>query len=217
MILEFLGALSRTIVGGTLVASSLTKAGGLEAFAAVLRSFPITRWIAKGQRVPRVIAAAIIAGEGISGLAFFLGLRLPWSGFAVVALLGAFSIGVALVLLRGESVSCGCFGSSSAKVSLATLARNLLLIAVATIGTANATISLDSVRAGSASTDDYLAAMMGTISIAVLLAVSVSFSQVRRSPHYMKPPGGFSSEPSIGAVWDGPALDQGGIGPEERS
>jgi putative oxidoreductase len=58
----------------------------------------------------------------------------PWrraGAAAASTLLVVFTVAVASAVARGMDVSCGCFGASSDKVSYATIARDLALVAAA--------------------------------------------------------------------------------------
>ncbi|MGL4340193.1 MAG: MauE/DoxX family redox-associated membrane protein [Rhodoglobus sp.] len=96
----------------------------------------------------RIVACAVIFAElfiflclstGLMFSAFnifdiFSWLLLVFGFGAAVVLLGAFTFGQAVVVRRGRSVSCGCFGRSSSTVGPVSLVRNAILIAVALLG-----------------------------------------------------------------------------------
>ena len=55
----------------------------------------------------------------------------PWTALAALALLAAFTAAIAVHLVRGQRVPCGCFGETSARpVSMVTVSRNLALCAL---------------------------------------------------------------------------------------
>ena len=81
-----------------------------------------------------MVAAGIVAGEWLAG-----GLILIGGGFSRIGLLLASALFVSLtlvvvvVLARGMSVRCNCFGASQQRISGFDLVRNLLLIAAACV------------------------------------------------------------------------------------
>lgn len=76
-------------------------------------------------------AVSVIAAELLVGVALLIPSTARWGAIAALALLAGFSAAVSVVLSRGESVSCNCFGSLSEEpVTRATLARNACLAAV---------------------------------------------------------------------------------------
>lgn len=65
----------------------------------------------------------------------WIGPARPAVGVALVAMLGAFTALLLRSLLVGEEADCGCFGSAAPeKVSWFSVARNLVLIALAVMG-----------------------------------------------------------------------------------
>lgn len=58
----------------------------------------------------------------VTGLCLFLGIAERAAATWGIVLFGLFSAAQSIVLLRGDNVSCGCFGLASAQVSLASLA-----------------------------------------------------------------------------------------------
>jgi uncharacterized membrane protein YphA (DoxX/SURF4 family) len=88
--------------------------------------------------VPRALAPAGAAALPVAELAVAVAL-IPvatawWAGLAALALLVAFTAALAIGLLRGVEAECHCFGAvSSRPVGPATLVRNLVLVALATL------------------------------------------------------------------------------------
>jgi hypothetical protein len=81
------------------------------------------------------IAVCLPPTELVVAAALLVGPR-PWAragALAAAALLGVFNVGVAQVLVRGINISCGCFGGSSGPVNGWTLARDLALLAGASV------------------------------------------------------------------------------------
>lgn len=88
-----------------------------------------------GMPAPRLAAAAVTAAEAALALALLVWHDRAWPSGTALALLGAFTVAVAVNLRRGRAVPCPCFGASERPVSGATLIRNGWLAAVAVIGT----------------------------------------------------------------------------------
>lgn len=77
-------------------------------------------------------AATLPAIELVLGVTLIAGTR-PWvraAALATGALMLIFTMAVIAVLTRGINISCGCFGTGSGPVTLLTVARDILLVAV---------------------------------------------------------------------------------------
>jgi len=78
---------------------------------------------------PRRLAAVIPWVEVAVGALLVTSAGLPWTALAAAGLLTAFTVMVALRLVLGQAVPCGCFGETSPRpVGLDTLARNAVLL-----------------------------------------------------------------------------------------
>src|ERR1700744_6723112 len=64
-------------------------------------------------RFARVAAAGVVAAELLVAVALLIPSTARWGAVAGLVLLASFSAAVAVVLRRGESVACNCFGSLS--------------------------------------------------------------------------------------------------------
>jgi peroxiredoxin len=83
-------------------------------------------------RFASVAAAGVVAAELLVAVALLIPSTARWGAVAGLVLLASFSAAVAVVLRRGESVACNCFGSLSEEpVTGATLVRNACLAALA--------------------------------------------------------------------------------------
>lgn len=92
-----------------------------KAFGAPARLIPMLPW------VEIVLGALLVSGVG-----------LPWTAVAAAALLGGFTLLVAVRVRRGDAVPCGCFGETSpAPVGADTVLRNLLLVVLAVMAAAD--------------------------------------------------------------------------------
>jgi hypothetical protein len=77
------------------------------------------------------IAWIVMAGEAIVGLSLVLGVRADILLVLAIGLLTAFTCAAASVLIRGQRVTCGCFGGSRELVSARSVVRLIAMIAVA--------------------------------------------------------------------------------------
>ena len=95
-------------------------------------------------RVPSALSRPVVVRAlPYAELALGLALLLTWGwllavvGAVATALFVAYTVLVARVLQTGDSVECHCFGSLGGdRVTPATLARNLVLVALAALATA---------------------------------------------------------------------------------
>ena len=85
--------------------------------------------------VPRPVAGALPRYELVLGALLVAGVGLPWTAYVALGLLAAFTVAVAVHLVRGDPIPCGCFGESSPMpVGRDTLLRNLVLCWLAWAG-----------------------------------------------------------------------------------
>lgn len=121
-----------------LLAAAVGKSMRFGAFRDSLAdSFPILK-----HRGGPLIAAAILLGEWSAALMMLAGGALSRAGLTLVFGLFVFLTAiVALVLAKGMSVRCNCFGASQQRISGYDLARNLLFIAAAGFGLSGASAS----------------------------------------------------------------------------
>ena len=121
---------ARLILGVVFVAAGTAKltVAGRRSFERALRGFGV------GPRLARPVAAAVPPFEVVLGSLLLAGLATRAAALAVLALLVVFSAAVGRVLVRGESVDCGCFGAAAARqVGPGTLLRNLVLATLAAV------------------------------------------------------------------------------------
>jgi uncharacterized membrane protein YphA (DoxX/SURF4 family) len=113
---------ARVGLGAVFVASGLLKVRDRE-WPAVARAFGAPGWA-----VPVLPWAEVVVGA-------LLGAQLWPAALVAAALLAVFTGAAAGHLARGHRVPCGCFGSavSSRPIGPGTIARNLVLLAVAVV------------------------------------------------------------------------------------
>lgn len=93
---------------------------------------------AAGFGAPAWLVPVVPWAELVLGALLAAGVGHPWSALAAGGLLAAFTGAVALRLRRGEPVPCGCFGETSPRpVGADTLARNVVLLALAAVAVAS--------------------------------------------------------------------------------
>lgn len=104
----------------------------LVAGAAKLRQ-PVWPATAAAFGAPRWLAVVLPWAEVATGSLLVTAVGLPWTAMVAAGLVGVFTSAVALRLLLGLAVPCGCFGETSPRpVGVDTLVRNLVLLAAAT-------------------------------------------------------------------------------------
>ncbi len=131
------------------------------------------------QRFASLTAAGVVSVELLVAVALLIPSSARWGAIAALVLLAGFSLAVAVVLSRGESVVCNCFGSLTERpVGRATLARNLGLAAIAIF------IALGARRSGELTLADPFTALglrgslavAGAVIVLLLLAASLSLN-----------------------------------------
>lgn len=104
MLPEPLGIIAGTAIGVILVAAGASKLSSVEQWRASARDMGVATWISG--LVPWV--------EIVLGGAVIARIALPWSAWAVVAVLVGFTVVILRQLMRGYRPGCGCFGQRSA-------------------------------------------------------------------------------------------------------
>src|SRR5262245_17156742 len=119
--------LLRIVLGGLLVAAGALKLGDPTAFANEITNYRFLPSLAPW------LAATLPAVEIALGVLLVVA-PIGWRRAAAVAAAGLmllFTVAVTQVVVRGINVDCGCFGGNSGPVTLLTVARDLLLLAMA--------------------------------------------------------------------------------------
>ena len=82
----------------------------------------------------RVIAVALPPIEVTVAVLLAVGLALRVVSFVVAAMLAAFIVAVAINLVRGRDIDCGCFGTvAQRRITWVTVLRNAALLAMAAL------------------------------------------------------------------------------------
>ncbi|MDI6803796.1 MAG: MauE/DoxX family redox-associated membrane protein [Bacteroidota bacterium] len=109
---KFLTYASRVVVGFVLIMASVPKVAEPAAFAKSIQAYQI---------LPpffiNVFAISIPWLELVIGIFLIFGLLLRGSSLLSAILFAAFSVLIAVSLLRGLSIDCGCFGLDGAPLS----------------------------------------------------------------------------------------------------
>jgi putative oxidoreductase len=117
----------RIVLGALLVVAGALKLGDPTAFANEITNYRFLPALAPW------LAATLPVVEVVLGLAL-VAAPIGWrraAALAALGLLAVFTVAVAQVVARGINVDCGCFGGNSGPVTLLTVARDLVLVAMA--------------------------------------------------------------------------------------
>jgi putative oxidoreductase len=116
---------TRLVLGFIFVYASIEKISQPEEFARAIANYHLLPTAAVN------LAAVILPWvELLVGLFLILGLLTRASSLLTISLLGLFTIAIAISLARGLDISCGCFGTSSArKVGWSALGEDVAMLA----------------------------------------------------------------------------------------
>src|SRR5258708_10709426 len=96
-----------TAIGTLLIWTAVVKTRFFADFHASVQGYGFI----EGRLWVKGVSVSIIAAEFSIGVALMTGRFLPWPAIAGLALLGGFTLAVAIALLTGKSaISCGCVG-----------------------------------------------------------------------------------------------------------
>lgn len=119
----------RVLLGGVFVVAGFSKAGHADVFAAQIAGFRLLP-----QPVIAPLALVLPYLEMLLGGYLIVGLFTRTSAWIAVALLGIFDAAIASAVVRGLTVSCGCFGPNDTTVTTwAEVARDAVLVVLAAI------------------------------------------------------------------------------------
>jgi uncharacterized membrane protein YphA (DoxX/SURF4 family) len=117
----------RVVLGGIFLVAGAAKVGHAAEFAVEIAGFRL---------VPAAVIAPMALGlpllEILLGACLVLGLFTRTAGWIAVAVFAVFDLAIASAVVRGMSVSCGCFGPNDASVtSWGEVARDAIFIVLA--------------------------------------------------------------------------------------
>jgi uncharacterized membrane protein YphA (DoxX/SURF4 family) len=202
-LLDVIAAGARFAVGGLLIVAGLAKLGDRDHFSVSLRRFPIANRLLVTDYRARLGASGLAVAEVLSGMAFMTGYGIRVTALVILILLSVFSLAVSIVLLSGQRIPCGCFGSvSSDPVTSAALVRNAVLIGLTCLGYTFRPLSLDALLSDQLPSATLVGFLLIASQIAALTAGVWGLSRLRSVPGYVrhvpKLPVG-----SLGMIWEG--------------
>lgn len=119
----------RVLLGALFVVAGASKVGHADVFAAEIAGF---RLLPAAVIAPIAIALPFL--EMLLGVYLILGLFTRTAAWIAVALFAVFDLAIASAVVRGMTISCGCFGPSDATVtSWAEVARDAVLVVLAAL------------------------------------------------------------------------------------
>lgn len=119
----------RIVLGAIFIVAGATKVGHADLFAAQIAGF---RLLAPAVIAPIAIALPFL--EILLGIYLIIGLFTRAAAWIAVALLAIFDLAIASAVVRGMSVSCGCFGPNDATVTTwSEVARDAVFVVLAAI------------------------------------------------------------------------------------
>jgi uncharacterized membrane protein YphA (DoxX/SURF4 family) len=191
---ELLALGSRFALVILFLSAGLAKLSASEEFARAVRNYDLlpARWVAPvATWLPRLeVAAALLLGLGVLTTVVAAGLA---------GLLLVFTAAVAVNLVRGREIDCGCFGSSAPRrITWATVARNLALTALAALVVAWSPPALSLLPAwetgvagaGAVATGDAVAALVSSTAAAAGVLVLAEAARVQRAAGASRPRAG---------------------------
>jgi hypothetical protein len=121
-------------LGATLLLSGVMKMGNRRHFADVVRAYQLLpRTLAPGFASTFPIAEALVGTALLSRILWNSPLN-AWVGVAAVFLFVMFGVAISINLLRGRTeISCGCFGSTSRRLTWGLAARAFACMAMGLI------------------------------------------------------------------------------------
>ncbi len=149
---------ARGVIAGVLAAAAVGKLRDPAATRAALRTLGLP--VGLDRTLPVI--------EAFTALGLLVERHTAWAAYVACGLVALFAAFVAVLLARGVHAPCPCFGaaSSDTPTSGRTLARNILLLAIAVLGTARAT------------TDHWLIAVVAVVVGGVVVAVGGSIGSL---------------------------------------
>lgn len=124
-------AVMRMLLGIVFLVSALGKAREVDRFTDTVQR--VLRIVGARARHPvaRGAALAVVAAEASAAILMLTGRAPSLAGFVVLGLLALFAAVSVVALVARANIDCNCFGPSGGRLGARTLARTLLLAAVA--------------------------------------------------------------------------------------
>jgi uncharacterized membrane protein YphA (DoxX/SURF4 family) len=117
----------RVAIGAVFIAAGASKLGHADLFAAQIAGFRLLP-----EAPIRLMAVTLPLLEILVGGYLVVGLFTRYTAWVAVVMLAAFDLAIASAVVRGMTVSCGCFGPSDTTVTTwGEVARDAVLVVVA--------------------------------------------------------------------------------------
>jgi uncharacterized membrane protein YphA (DoxX/SURF4 family) len=121
---KYLLLISRLILGFIFLYAGMEKITDPEGFARSVNNYKLLPYSAIN-----IIALILPWLEVTAGLLLLFGIAAKENAFILSSLLVVFLVAIAISLLRGLNIDCGCFGTAGgSKVGIQKLVENVLLI-----------------------------------------------------------------------------------------
>ncbi len=156
----------RCMLGLVFIVAGLTKLSHWREFRATVLRYELV-----APRLARMAGVLLPPLELVLGTALLAGFATRTSALLVSGMLAMFTLAVAITLMRGRVIECGCFsGVAPRRMTWSTVVRNLVLLSMALSLTAapETTFSLDAALLGAEGTS-----IRGTDGVAVLLTCAI--------------------------------------------
>ncbi len=122
----WLALVFRLYIGGLFAYASIYKINFPAEFAETIASYQIVPYF--GVNLMAVVLPWI---ELMSGVMLIIGVRVRAAALILTALLAVFTLAIAITLVRGVPIGCGCFHTIEDPISWKTLVRDLIWLAMA--------------------------------------------------------------------------------------
>lgn len=117
----------RVVIGGIFLVAGAAKVGHAAEFAVEIAGF---RLLPSGVIAPLALGLPLL--EIVLGACLVLGVFTRTAGWIAVAVFAVFDLAIASAVVRGMSISCGCFGPNDASVTTwGEVARDAVFIVLA--------------------------------------------------------------------------------------
>jgi uncharacterized membrane protein YphA (DoxX/SURF4 family) len=115
---------SRIVLGFIFIYAGIEKISDPDGFARAINNYKLLPF-----SIINIAAFSLPWIEVTTGILLIFGVTVKENAFIISALLGVFIIAIAVSLLRGLNIDCGCFGTTSgSKVDIQKLFENILLM-----------------------------------------------------------------------------------------
>ena len=126
--MELLLTACRLVLFLTFIVAAVSKLKDLKTFHSTLSPFNLPAWL------QRWISVGLPFLEAFVALLLVPAATVLWGSLAAGLMIGAFTIVIAVSLIRGYRLTCNCFGQlNSSPINATTLLRNILLLSCAVI------------------------------------------------------------------------------------